>query len=121
MDPVSKERQFITDFTQTTQDYFTTHADYESVDVLLLYWDEDDLGVEKEVRKVKELFEGTFRFGTRVYQIPSQQSTSSLNIELCQFIMSHSLGRRSLIILYYAGHADDAESSSPPGYSEWRA
>lgn len=118
---MSQELELVSEFKQCTHDYWTTHADYDSVNALLLHWVEDDLNVRPEVLKLQNLFEDDFHFNTRIYPIPSEHSEVKLGSELNKFIESCSLERRSLTILYYAGHADDADSSSPPGYSEWRA
>ena len=111
----------MSDFKQYTQGYWETHKDYISVNALLLYWVEDDLNVRPEVLKLQNLFEEDLRFRTQIYEIPSEHSELKLGIELNSFIESYALDRQSLTILYYAGHADDADDSSSAGYSEWRA
>ena len=118
---MSQEGILVSDFRQYTQGYWQTHSDYISVNALLLYWIEDDLNVEPEVFKLQGLLEDDLRFYTQIFRIPSEHSELKLGIELDSFIERFALERQSLTILYYAGHADDADDSSPAGYSEWRA
>ncbi|KAL8693854.1 MAG: hypothetical protein Q9218_001410 [Villophora microphyllina] len=118
---MSEEQNFVTEFNKVTQDYWRTHAEYDVVNALLLRWVEDDLNVEPEVSRLQQLFRDDFHYGTHVYSIPSKYPELELRIQLDSFIKTHSLEQRSLTILYYAGHADDADHSSEPGYSEWRA
>jgi hypothetical protein len=118
---MSQEEVIVNEFAQTTRDYWSSHSDYDTVNTLLLLWADDDLNVEPEVLKLQSLFQEDFKFTTRIYRIPSDNAAIELHYELVGFIKQHSLERRSLTIVYYAGHADNADNKSAAGYSEWRA
>ncbi|MCJ1250637.1 hypothetical protein MMC30_007865 [Trapelia coarctata] len=76
---------------------------YPHVDVLLLRWAADDLGVLEELEKLNNVFRSMFKFTTRTWDIPSEDSED----ELMREIMSFRKGklRGDLMILYYGGHA----------------
>lgn len=118
---MSDEQAFLTDFEETTRDYWATHDDYNTVNAILLCWEDDDLNVRPEVDRLQELFKKDFNFQTRIYLIPSESPSAQLQFELAAFVKAFSLQKKSLTIVYYAGHADKAEDTSPAGYSVWRA
>ena len=118
---MSEERAIVSDFQQTTRDYWITYEDYSNVNAILLCWEDDDLKVWPEVERLQELFEKDFRFKTRIYRIPSENPSARLQYELAFFVKEFSLQRKSLTIVYYAGHADKVQDTSPAGYSVWRA
>ena len=116
---MSEIREIVDEFNRATRNVWT--AEYDFVNAILLHWNEDDLGVQSEVNKLQALLKEDFRFNTNVYTIPSENPGAQLNYELAYFIKTNSLQKRSLSIIYYAGHADDVEEDPIPGYSEWRA
>jgi hypothetical protein len=118
---MSEEQVIVADFQQTTRDYWATHEDYSSVNAILLCWEDDDLEVRPEVDRLQELFRHDFNFITRIYTIPSESPSARLQYELAKFVKEFSLDRKSLTIVYYAGHADKIQDTSPAGYSVWRA
>ncbi|MCJ1378594.1 hypothetical protein MMC17_001693 [Xylographa soralifera] len=118
---MSDEQVVVTDFQETTRDYWATRDDYDTVNAILLCWKDDDLKVRPEVDRLQELFEKDFNFKTRIDQIPSESPPAQLQFELAAFVKQFSLQRKSLTIVYYAGHADKVEDTSPAGYSVWRA
>ena len=118
---MSKEKVIVDSFNQGTLGFWPNNADYDYVNAFLLHWQDDDLDVLPEVQKFHALLTEQFRFEARIYAIPSEDSGSSLNLELASFIKQHARQRRSLIIVYYAGHADDVHEDSVSGYSMWRA
>jgi hypothetical protein len=83
---------------------------YERVDVLLLYWEDDDLGCLKEVKKVQDTFQRIFHYGTKLFMIPSQLSQARLQAELSNFVLN-STSKSGLTIVYYAGHGDPDDES----------
>jgi hypothetical protein len=117
------EQRILQDFNDRTRDYWQTGSDYEKVTALLLYWEEDDLNVVGEVDKLRALFEKEFNFSTATVILPSISPRAELQYELGAFVKKHGLAPRSLIIVYYAGHADppDTENPSSLGHSHWRA
>jgi hypothetical protein len=117
---MTQERQIVTDFNLATQGYWTTHSDYDEVNALLIYWVDDDLDVALEVTRLQTLFENDFSFKASIYLIPTENCEIELQYELTSFLRQHSISRRSLTIVYYAGHADPPDKNEP-GYSKWRA
>lgn len=81
----------------------TPQSKYAHVDVLLLRWATDDLGVLEELEKLNNVFRSMFKFTTRTWDIPTQDS----EYELMREIMNFRKGKRpgDLMILYYGGHA----------------
>lgn len=81
----------------------TPQSKYSHVDVLLLRWATDDLGVFEELEKLNNVFRSMFKFTTRTWDIPTQDSED----ELMREIMNFRKGKRpgDLMILYYGGHA----------------
>jgi hypothetical protein len=117
---MAQEHEIVTEFKQVTDNYWATHSEYTRVNALLLYWTQDDLNVAAEVTRLQEVFEKDFAFKSAVYQIPTDNCEAELGFELAGFIRQHALERSSLIIVYYAGHADEPDKENP-GYSRWRA
>lgn len=118
---MSDELAIVADFQQTTKDYWATHEDYNDVNAILLCWEDDDLNVRPEVKKLQELFEKDFNFKPRIYPIPSENPSVQLQWELATFVKDFSFQRKSLIIVYYAGHADNDQDTDSAGYVVWRA
>ncbi|MCJ1354031.1 MAG: hypothetical protein MMC33_004018 [Icmadophila ericetorum] len=51
---------------------------YATVNVLLLFWEDDDLGVIDEVKVLERVFRNTFRYATERWPIPSQDADDAL-------------------------------------------
>ncbi|MCJ1353934.1 MAG: hypothetical protein MMC33_003921 [Icmadophila ericetorum] len=118
---MSHEEQIVAEFNQETGKYWSTHADYEQVHALLLYWTDNDLNVETEVLRLQTLFQGDLGFTVKIYKILRENSAMQLQCELSKYVKQNSLQKRSLTIVYYGGHADEIDDSTKPGYSHWRA
>lgn len=84
---------------------------YTSVYVLLVSWEEDNLGVEKEIAELRGVFKTAYNFNTDLFKIPSIKAQRSLTQRLITFIEDHE-SRDTLLILYYGGHGciDDTRS-----------
>jgi len=117
---MTEEQAIINDFEERTRESWTSLADYDTVTALLLYWEEDDLNVKPEVVKLECLLKDDFGFSTTTALIPSENPKAELQYQLAAFVKQHSLSKKSLSIVYYAGHADNVDNA-PAGYSEWRA
>ena len=76
---------------------------YARVEVLLLSWADDNLGVREELDKLEKLLSSEFNFTTDSWRIPSDDAEDALT----QKILSFRKGKYSddLLILYYGGHA----------------
>ncbi|KAH9213693.1 hypothetical protein DL95DRAFT_524350 [Leptodontidium sp. 2 PMI_412] len=76
---------------------------YSRVQVLLLKWQDDDLGVETELKDLGHVFADLFHFGVDVFDIPSDKPDKALKRRVFDFLDND--GDETLLILYYAGHA----------------
>ena len=90
------------------------------VHVLLLRWEEDDLGTEKEIDDLEEVFRDLYHYETERYVIPSDDSTLQLEDRLNDFRRAHD-SEANLLILYYGGHGALEKHSDRPSRSIWKA
>jgi hypothetical protein len=103
---LSASELFRTDFTRSLGGYFPAGSQYYThVNTLLLYWEEDDLGCLKEVKKLKDLLEQHFRYAVYTFIIPTRRPQALLQREISKFVLEHSL-ESTLTIIYYSGHGD---------------
>jgi hypothetical protein len=97
---------------------------YSKVQVLLLSWEEDDLGVAKEIAPLRKVLEKRYHFKVREFLIPSPDLETnvdplrSLNRQVTSFLDTFDQ-RDTLLIVYYAGHA--SKPSDADGQSLWSA
>lgn len=85
---------------------------YNDVRVLLLQWEDDDLGVDPEVEKLEKLLSSSrgFNFFTRRWSIPSfgdDEDPEELLSRQCYKFRKEAT-KDDLLILYYAGHSDNS-------------
>lgn len=88
---------------------------YTAVHALLLYWEDDDIGVAKEIKELTDMFRDVSKFGYQVwpYRIPSRDPARSLSYTVAQFL--HNFDREdNLIIVYYGGHGGPKIKSKSP-------
>ena len=71
--------------------------------MLLLRWEDDDLGVETELNDLHHVFTDLFHYGVVTYEIPSDKPDKALKRRVFDFL-EHD-GLETLLLLYYAGHA----------------
>jgi hypothetical protein len=76
---------------------------YSAVNVLLVMWKDDDIGVADEVDELARHFR-EFNFLVWLYQIPSENSQAQLQLHVAQFIRRCGSDGDNLIILHYSGH-----------------
>jgi hypothetical protein len=77
---------------------------YRAVHVLLLEWEEDDLGVSRAVNDLRIVFEDTFGFEpVEYFKIPLRRSHNALEARLQEFKQQNS-SKQNLLIVYYSGH-----------------
>ncbi|KAK3370438.1 hypothetical protein B0H63DRAFT_528159 [Podospora didyma] len=87
-----------------------SHASrYETVQVLLISWEHDDLGVAPEVDALATVFDRDFGFGVAQIIIPVEKSLFQLTHALLDWVESYG-SDGSLLIVYYAGHGLVSES-----------
>lgn len=78
---------------------------------------DDDLQVQPEVTKLKDVFAEQFSFQVEEWQIPSIDPTRTLQTKLYNFQNAHQ-SEKELLIVYYGGHS---EADPRRGRSLWRA
>ena len=76
---------------------------YSAVYVLLLSWEDDDLGVISEIKDLAFTFENAYGFQVERYLIPSEEPDDAFDERLKTFVRSYQ-SPRSLLIVYYGGH-----------------
>jgi hypothetical protein len=96
-----------------------TSRRYRDVVVLLLRWEEDDLGTETEISDLERVFQDMYHYRTERYLIPSKDSETQLEYFLNDFRRAHD-DEASLLILYYGGHGS-LELNRRPSRSIWQA
>lgn len=84
--------------------------------VLLLRWTDDDLSIQVELDRLRDVFELQFRFATEQWNIPSLNPTRALQAKLYDFQEAHQ-SESELLIVYYGGHGE----ASRRGKSVWAA
>jgi hypothetical protein len=77
---------------------------YSTVNVLLLTWAEDDIGLIDEIDELERVFSEEFRYFVWRYQIPSQRSQVELQLQITSFIKLWGSSEENLIIVFYSGH-----------------
>ena len=76
---------------------------YNSVDALLLQWEEDDLKVDDEVTELDRIFTTRCNFTTQRWKIPSIYPEDQLIHRILDFRKGKTAD--DLLILFYGGHA----------------
>jgi hypothetical protein len=77
---------------------------YSRAHVLMLSWEDDDLGVAREIKPLRHVFRDMYNFNVHEYQIPSVKPDLSLKGAMFQFLSEFD-GNDTLLIIYYGGHA----------------
>lgn len=84
---------------------------YQNVQVLLVQWEHEDLGVDGEVENLGVVFSASYpkgyNFYTHRYSIPDDNSEDELTRRLLDF--RRGATDNDLLILYYAGHAGGSD------------
>ena len=76
---------------------------YATVNVLLLSWKDDDLGVDAEIDRLQHVLENHYSYPVETWTIPSKDSHNELGDRLRQFTKSYAK-ENALLIVYYGGH-----------------
>ncbi|KAL8721476.1 MAG: hypothetical protein Q9225_001855 [Loekoesia sp. 1 TL-2023] len=76
---------------------------YSDVYVLLLSWEDDDLGVATEIAELDYVFRKIYRYRTDHWRIPSMQSHIMLVRRILQ-ALEEARSSDTLLIFYYGGH-----------------
>ena len=84
---------------------FGVTNDYDSVNVLAIYWEDTDQDFRGEAYKVKDFFGQTMHYNVTEFAIPTQNSQAALTTELNRFLLPQRTSR-ALYIIHYGGHGD---------------
>jgi hypothetical protein len=80
----------------------------------MMRWEDDKLGVSREVDKLQDVFQNQYGFNTKRWLIPANDhSQLDLTENALDFLRDFD-SKDNLFILYYAGHGyinDDREST----------
>lgn len=76
---------------------------YREVHVLLLSWEEDNLGVIGELTELQTVFKDMYRFDTETWKIPNRKSHNSLVSRMTRFLDDFEADD-NLLVVYYGGH-----------------
>jgi len=99
---------------KVTDRWPTRRLPYLQVSVLLIKWEEDDLGVDEEIDELRDLLTRFFRYSVESWLIPKgSPKTASLALvnKLHEFTEAYN-NEGSLIWIYYGGHGRQV-----PGYT----
>jgi len=79
-----------------------TTVPYTSINVLLVFWEDDDLRVWDEVDQLEKVFRIDYGTTTKTFKIPAEGSAIALDNEIVR--LQENEDPNTLLILYYAGH-----------------
>lgn len=79
------------------------YSKYRKVEVLLLQWEADDLGVDLEIRELDTLLRCYYLFTTYMRKIPNADTEDYITQTIMDF--RRGKGCEDLLIVYYGGHA----------------
>ena len=96
----------VDELSQSLRSGFSHSGEYDSVNVLLVYWEDDDLGCFEEIKAVKSFFEDAWHYDVHILPIPAERSQAALQSDLSQFVLLYGSTVQSLLVIYYAGHGD---------------
>jgi len=81
-----------------------------NVHVLLVRWEHHDIvGLNEQIDQLRCVFTEKFRFQVETWCIPSHRHAMALLSEKLHSV-AHNAGPRDLVILYYGGHATNADT-----------
>jgi hypothetical protein len=111
---VSGVEKFADDLQSAIAAAWPTRRDsrYERAHVLLLSWEDDNLGVYREMRRLEYIFSNLFRFDVQNFKIPPKTAGKATTSRILSFLEED--GPETLFIVYYAGHARLSHRSSEP-------
>ena len=109
--------KFKTDFSQAIRDInegiqrsrLDSKSHFDHVSVLLLMWENDDLGAEKEVRALGETFSKRYGYAVSVGKIPHRGGDGGAytwTYDTLREFKKKCDGPNNLMVVYYSGHAE---------------
>ncbi|KAI8625883.1 hypothetical protein F5Y19DRAFT_240196 [Xylariaceae sp. FL1651] len=101
---------------------------YESVKVIVLYWEDGHQGYQDEGRAVAETFKAAFQYSTEEFAIPSSNSYAHVLGLMTRVLLelgtaTEKTKAASLLIVHYGGHGDrdDNKHQGQEKRSVWAA
>lgn len=85
---------------------------YKSVNALLLSWEDDNLGVEREIKRLGHVFSNLYRFNVQEFRIPRKTPGRATISQVSTFLEKDA--HDNLFIVYYAGHARLSHQTNEP-------
>lgn len=79
---------------------------------LLLSWEDDNLGVEKEIQRLGHVFSNLYRFEVHKFRIPRKTPGKATTTRVSTFLEND--WQDSLLIVYYAGHYRLSKQTNEP-------
>lgn len=76
---------------------------YNRVHALFLSWEDDLLGVSREIADLRDVLRHKYHYETEEWHIPSSRSHNSLVKRISEFLEAYE-DNKTLLIVYYAGH-----------------
>jgi hypothetical protein len=96
--------ELITNDVATSANLFKMPHRYKEVHAHFFSWEEDDLGVSEEIKKLHKVFENlSLATITTYYKIPSDNPYEFMDVTLSNVKNSWS-HPDNLLIIYYSGH-----------------
>ncbi|KAK4176795.1 hypothetical protein QBC36DRAFT_300835 [Triangularia setosa] len=83
---------------------------YRKVKVLLMSWEQDDLGVDDEVKPLASVFRGLYHYDTEIWKIPTRRATVEFSKKVTNLVDTYGQ-EGNLLIFYYGGHARPNEQA----------
>lgn len=102
---VHNVQQFSKDLSAAVAAVWTTRHEnrYSDIQVLILSWEDDDLGVYKEIDVLHETFRELYNYQVTEWLIPKLKPERKLSLQIGEFLDKHD-SKENLLIIYYAGH-----------------
>lgn len=109
------------EFSERFKNSFPRNANYDLVTALLVYWEDDDLGCEAEVHKLRDLLKETFNYVTKILKLPRRFPDMVLQAEINIVVVnSDKEKKRNLIMVYYGGHGKPDDTRKGSVWSAYR-
>ena len=80
--------------------------------MLLLSWKDDNLGVNKEILRLEQVFSNLYRYNVVKFTIPKEAPGNATISRVLSFLEKN--GKSRLLIIYYAGHARLSKQTNEP-------
>jgi hypothetical protein len=94
------------------------HNRYSEAHVLLLSWEDDNLGVDRDIRELGQVFSRIYRFHVHEFRIPRKTPGKATIAKVSTFLENDR--QDSLLIVYYAGHGRlSHQTNEPPIWAAW--